>query len=477
MAALSRSRKPSRFVKTTALWFERLVALIAIVNLAIVLFDLSYIRFRDLYLRFFPEFTTFYGETFKGIEPERSTVNYLEAVDKLTQQVSETGLESVQAQVWLEDLQDLSQSMIDENPFEIANKSGTLERIKNLMRDRIGVDSSKQAFQEFWSVAYLDEAGWEESIDYFDSEIRPLMETNYFRSIGENGSPTDDFWKLDSWFVLFFALELLARTFYISRRYKNYTWLDAVLLRAYDLPLILPFWQWLRVIPVTVRINQSQLLNLVPLRNRINRILITSFAVELTEVVVLRIIDQVQNLIREGEVTRTLLTGAERRYIDLNGVDEVQAISSRLTTLMLYQVLPKIKPEIDAVLHHSVMQALDQAPGYQGLRRLPGIGDLPNQISQQIVSLASQNLYQALTGALEDESGATLTRQLIDKLGATIRAEIQQDKTVEELQLWTVALLEEIKINYVQQVSTEDIDRLMEDNYRIYNMTQERQNT
>lgn len=475
MAALSRPRKRRPVVKATTLWFERIVALVALCNLVIVLFDTSYIRFRDIYLGLAPGLTQWYGDVFKGIEPERSTVSYLETVEKLEEQVAQTGLMSIQAQTLLQDLRERSRAMIDENPFEIANKSGTLERIKNLMRDRIEVDSAKAAFDRFWSQEYLTRPGNANEIDFFNEEIKPLMLTNYFRGIGEDGGPRDDFWQLDGWFVLFFAAELLARTFYVSRRYKNYTWLDAALLRWYDLFLLLPIWRWLRVISVTVRLNQSQLVNLVPLRNRINRILITSFAVELTEVVVLRIIDQFQNLIREGDVARWLLTTGTGRYIDINGVNEVQAITERVASLMLYQVLPQVKPEVDALLNHTIRQALDQAPGYKGFQQLPGIGNLPDQMTQQLVSVISQNLYQTLIGALEDKEGSALVEQLTGKVGDTVRTEIQQDKTIEELQTWTVALLEEVKINYVRQLSVEDVERLMEENYRIYNITQARQ--
>lgn len=502
MSAMSRSRQRPRVVKATSLWYERIVALIALCNLILVLFDMSYIRFRDFYLSLAPGPTQWYGETFKGIEAERSTVRYLETFEALEAQLAvegENGLaESPDIQALLAELRRQSVAMVDENPFAIANKSGTLERIKNLMRDRVGVESSKAAFREFWSRDYLEGEGWPEEIEYFNTEIEPLMATNYFRAIGENralqdgfwrridlwfvalfgenGAPRDDFWRLvDIWFVAFFGLELLARVFYISRRYKNYTWLDAVLLRWYDLFLLIPLWRWLRVIPVTVRLNQSQLVNMIPLRNRINRIFITNFAVELTEVVVLRTIDQIQNLIREGEVARWVLnTGTTGRYIDINGVDEVQAIASRLVSLMIYQVLPKVKPEIDALLQYNVSQAFDQAPGYQGFRQLPGIGDLPDQIAHQVVSSVSRNLYEALTGAVEDEKGGAIAQQLFDKIGTTVRAEIQQDQTLEDLQTWTVALLEEFKINYVKQLSVEDVERLMEENYRIYNITQER---
>lgn len=476
MAALSRPRKQRPPTKLTALWFERIMALIAVVNLGLVLFDVSYIRFRDFYLRFFPDLTEWYGETYKGIQPERTTVNYLETVEDLKEQVAQTGLQSVQAKTLLADLREQSEAIIDENPFQVANKSGTLEQIKNLMRDRVGLDSAKEAFNTFWSEDYLSEEGGLDEITYFESEIKPLIETNYFRPIGEDGAPLDLFWTLDIWFVGIFALELFARSVYISNRYRNTNLLDAVLLRWYDLFLVMPFWRWLRAIPVLIRVNQSQLVNLIPLRNRINRVFITNFAVELTEIVVLRIIDQVQNLLREGKIASWVLgTNGSRRYIDLNDIDEVQTISQRLSTLLIYQVLPQIKPELDALLHHSLTNAFYQTSGYQSFRRLPGVGSLPDQIVQQVIAQTSQNLYRTLTSAMEDEQGAELTQALVERLGSQFRTELQQEGTLEEMQNLLIVLLDEIKINYVKQVATEDVERLMEESYRIYNITQERQ--
>ncbi len=476
MPALSRPNRRRPAAKLTALWFERFLAFVGLVNLMLVLFDASYIRFRDIYLQFIPEVTVWYGETLKGIEPERSTVTYLETVEKLKEQVAQTGLTSIQAETLLADLQEQSQALIDENPFQIANKSGTLERIKNQMRDRTGIDSSKRAFATFWSVSYLTQSGWSQEISYFNEDIIPLMKTNYFRKLGEDGGPLDLFLLLDGWFVALFGLELLARTFYISRRYPNTNWLDALLLRWYDLFFFLPFWRWLRTIPVLIRLNQSQLVNLIPLRNRINRVFITNFAVELTEVVVLRIIDQVQNLIREGNVSQWLLdTGSGRRYVDLNGIDEVQAISSQVGSLLIYRILPKIKPELDAVLHHSLTSAFHQAPGYQNFRQVPGIGTLPDQLAQQLVSQASEILYNTLTGTFTDEKGAALTQGLITGFSDSLRAELQAGKTLEELQTLIIDLLDEVKINYVKQLDAEDVEQLMEENYRIYNITQQKQ--
>lgn len=80
-------------------------------------------------------------------------------------------------------------------------------------------------------------------------------------------------------------LEYLLRTFYISHRNPNLNWLEAMLRRWYNLFLLLPFWRWLRVIPVTIRLYQAHLLNLEPIRAQLNHDFAVSFAGEITEMV------------------------------------------------------------------------------------------------------------------------------------------------------------------------------------------------
>ncbi|WP_052050047.1 hypothetical protein [Leptolyngbya sp. KIOST-1] len=492
MAALSRPRRSSRrsangreFSKYDArrvksLWFERLMAIAALLNLALVIGDLSYIPLRDLYLRFLPGITTWYGESFKGIEPHRFTANYLATVDDLERQVSETGLTSPAAQAILADLQQQSAAMISENPFQLANRSGNLERIKNSLRERMDNDSATDSFVEFWSVGHLSAAGFPAEIAFFNREIRPLINTNFFRHTAVHGGFVDQFWRIDIWFNLLFALELLARSIYLDRRYKNFTWRDAVLWRWYDLLLIVPFsalrLPWLalsRLIPVTIRINQSNLIDLDPVQNSISRFVISQVAVEITEIVVLRIIDQMQALVRDGSLTQRLLEPAEsRRYIDVSGMNDLEVLAQRLAALTVYNVLPQVKPELDDLLKHTVTQAFDRAPGYQGFRQLPGIGGLPDQVAQLVVAQLSANVYGMVRGSLENETGGEKTQALIDKLAETFKLQLRENENIEELEALVVNFLEEFKLNYVKRLAAEDVDRLIEERYQIYNVTQ-----
>ncbi|MGJ3248017.1 MAG: hypothetical protein ACFE0I_18285 [Elainellaceae cyanobacterium] len=459
-----------------SLWFERLMAITALINLCLVAFDISYIPLRDFYLRRIPQLTQWYGRQVKGIEPHRETTAYLNAVNELEEQLEQQGeaaLETTQTQQLLQELRVRSDDMIDENPFQVADKSGTLERIKNRMRDRIDVDSSKDAFTQFWDADYLSSEGWRQEIAYFNQEIRPLIETNYYRGIGEDGRPIDEFWRVDIWFVAIFGIEFLARTLYLSIRYKGTNWFDAMLWRWYDVLLLIPFWRWLRVIPVTVRLHQSRLVNLAPIQSRITRGLVASVAVELTEIVVIRIIDQMQNLIRQGDVARWILNPEpERRYIDINGVDEIQAISQRIVMVLVYRVLPQLKPEMEAVLAHSVGNAVHTTPVYQGFQAIPGFSNIPDQLTKQLAAEVTKNAYSTLTNAMEDSVGAELTQKLILKLGETLREEIQQENTVEELEYLLTVLLEEIKINYVKRIPDEELDQLEDQAYKLYEVTQ-----
>src|SRR5579883_2989251 len=145
--------------KQRNLWFEKMMAIIATVNLGLVLFDLSYIPWRNFYLRRLPQITHLY-DSVKGIEPHRETDNYLVTVNTLKHQVSQTGLRSPQVETQLAELRRLSSDLIETNPFAAVGKSGTLEKIKNRMRDHIHQESAKRSFATFWSQAYLSQKGW-----------------------------------------------------------------------------------------------------------------------------------------------------------------------------------------------------------------------------------------------------------------------------------------------------------------------------
>ncbi|GAA6615357.1 hypothetical protein NUACC26_011490 [Scytonema sp. NUACC26] len=438
------------------------MALLASANLLLVLFDLSYVPWRNLYLQKLPQVTHIYDRV-KGIEPHRETSHYLKTVNLLIEQVSQTGLQSSQVDKTLAELRNLSNEMVDSNPFAGVGKSGTLEKIKNRMRERVNVNSSKQAFSFFWSQAYLTKRGWTQEINFFNKAIKPLVATNYYRRIGEDSEFIDNFWLIDLPFVLIFAVELIARSYYIKLNHPGFRWFNAILWRWYDLFLILPFLRWLRVIPIIIRLDKVKLLNLQPLRQQIHQGIIANFAEEITEIVIVRVINQIQGSIQRGEFKRWLQQNETLRpYIDINNVNEIEAIGGIFVQTIIYQVLPKVQPEAIAILRHTIDSALKQAPIYKNLQKFPGVGQIQLQLSEQLAIQIANNLYSAIVSAAEDPVGAKLSSQLVQRFTEAFGAELQNKHVLSELQNLAIDFLEEIKLNYVQQMSEEEMMRILQ---------------
>ncbi|MGB3203413.1 MAG: hypothetical protein WBB28_00310 [Crinalium sp.] len=443
------------------IWFERGMALLVLINFGIVLFDYSYIPLRNFYLKELPRLTKLYDRV-KAIEPNRDTEKYLATVEQLKAEVKQAGLQSPKAELLLQQLRQLSLEMIDKNPFEVVNKTGTLEKIKNQMRRHVRQDSSKEAFQIFWSRNYLSQSNWSKEINFYDQKIQPLLATNYFRPYGETGDFVDYFWQIDIWFIIIFSFEFLIRTYYIHRRNLGLTWLEAMLWRWYDVFLLLPVWRSLRIIPLVIRLHQAHLVNLHSLQTQINYGLVSNFAEELTEVVVIRVINQMQAAIQRGDLKDLLSNRVAQPYIDLNNINEVEAIANVLVKVTVYKVLPKIQPDLEAILRHSLNKVLDQSPIYRNIKQVPGLGNLPIQLIDQLINEVSQSTYSAIKDTLEDPVGAKLSQDLVQHFSEALGSEIQRQQTLQKIQSLLFDLLEEIKINYVQDLSEEDVQTLLQ---------------
>lgn len=493
-------RLPERKVKKHRpnLWYERIMALLATLNLVLVLFDLSYIPLRDFWLhgivrlgnfkagwielegfrlQILPEsvsqFITRY-DWVKGIVPDRDTQQYLERVDKLKRVLANNSINSPQVAVILEDLRDRSVEMIETNPFALANKTGTLEQIKNRLREHLPNpdNSSRQAFRQFWSQEHLQDRAFEE-LQFFNKEIRPLIETNYFRPVGENGQFVDYFGLIDFPFGVIFGIEFLTRTWYISRRYTGVSWTDAMLWRWYDLFFLIPLWRWLRVIPVTIRLHQARLINLVPIQRQLSQGLVAGIAEDVTEVVIIRVINQIQSLIEQGDIGKLVSQRNVNSYVDINDINEVAEIARVMAQLMVYQVLPQIAPEAKALLRYSLEKTFKQSPLYPGIKFFPGGERTFSHLSEQLVKQSYQTFSDALHAILEeDRQFNELLENLLTKSIQSLASEVTAQQSIAKIERLLVELLEEIKINYVQRLSAEDIEEILEQKRSLRQVTQ-----
>jgi outer membrane lipopolysaccharide assembly protein LptE/RlpB len=423
------------------------MAIIASVGFMVSIFDLTYIPCRDFYFRNLPLVVQTY-DRFKGIEPNRETERYLNAVEQLKLTVQQAGLGSAPAQSWLQELDTLSTSLIQNNPFQVAGKTGNLEKIKNDVRDRVQNQSAKGAFSTFWSQAYLTKAGWDKEIQFYDRTIKPLLVTNYYRRLNESGNYVDNFWQIDIIFISIFAGELLGRTFFIRRRNRQLSWQQVIIRRWYDLILLLPFAQFLRIIPVIIRLQQAKLIDLTLVKSELNRLFVGQIASELTETVVLEVLQQTQGAIRTGQITKVVRSYLNTPHIDLNNINEIEVLIELMLEILAYRVIPKIQPDLEAILRHLFQKALSESPAYRNLQMLPGIGELPTQAIDRVVKEISASIYTALTKVLEDPDSAKLSRRFVENITKSIGDEMQRGQTIIKIESLLYDLLEEVRVTY-----------------------------
>ncbi|MGB7417312.1 MAG: hypothetical protein WA902_24160 [Thermosynechococcaceae cyanobacterium] len=447
---LTRSRSSNRWSRL----FIKVRAIIAAVDLGVVFFDYTYISMRDIYLTRLPWIAQQY-DPIKAIEPYRETEQYISLVAAL----KKFGPQGGERDQFLAQLRDRSTEMIVENPFEAANKSGTLEKIKNRMRSHLPNenDSSKQAFQEFWSADHLTPQNWEKELAFFDKEIRPLIASNYYRPIAENNLPVDYFWRIDLIFIGIFGLELLLRTLYLSRR-NDLSWRDAILWRWYDVLLLFPFWRLLRVIPVALRLHQARLIDLSRAQILMNRFLAENIAGEVTELAIIQGVTVAQTSIRQG-IIRDWLTTTVQPNVEINDVNEIEALINQVLALTVRRVLPTIQPDLEAILCHAITEALTGLPLYREFKTLPGVGQLPAEIASQIIHQVTNAAYGGLNQALSDEEGRVLFSHLTEQFTLSLREELQDRQTLDSIQVLLLDFLEETKLTIVKRLETEDIDQ------------------
>ena len=436
-------------------WWGKFVALVALLNLAIALFNVSYLPLRNLYLRYIPAVVTAYDPV-KGIEPNPVTFQYLKTVEVLDQQIGDApSLDTPEVASLLTSLRQQSVALVEENPFASAGQFGTFGKLKRQICDITQKANAQDAFRAFWSTEFLTEVGWPEASQRFQQKLAPLLTRNYFRTTDDNGRIVDRFWQIDLWFGAFFLVEFLRQTLMVSFRRPGTNWLDAMLRRWYDVLLLLPFWRWLRVLPVGVRLHQSGLVDMERVIQQATYEPAAYLSERVATFALVRLINQAKETVETGALVQALM-GGEKPYVQISDVDKLDALSDRLLDLAIYRVLPEVKPDVKALLRHSIQGAVEDSEFYQALQQVPGLDNVPDAAIKSLSDYLAQQTYDVLIDSYSDQEGQVLFDRLAQNFRAAFLSELQNAKTQRELQTLLSGLLEEVKLNYVQGAANND---------------------
>lgn len=427
-------------------WWSRLIALIAVINLILVSFNLSYLSLRDIYFRHTPWLVRVYDPV-KGIEPHPDTETYLQTSDRLRQRIIREGL-TADAENLLASLRQQSIFSIEENPFLASNKPETFAKLKHRMEYRLQTRSAKEAFERFWSWEYLSSNDLAKELAFFKNQIEPLLKVNYYRRIDASGSQVDLFWRIDIWFITFFAIEYLVRTFRIARSRDNLSWGNALWRYWYDALMLIPVWQWLRIIPVTVHLHKSRLFDLSEILAQITHEPAAYISQRATTFAIVRLLNQSQDIISSGAIANVLLSSNEG--VTVGDTDKIDKILDRLIGLTIYRVLPQVQPDLEDLLRYSLKDALQESDVYQTIKDIPGFDHLPQEAIAQLSDYLAQATYDVLSNSYSNTEGKIIFNRLSTNFSRTLKQQIQDRATQSEIQVLLSDLLEEWKLNYVK---------------------------
>ncbi|MGG6241631.1 hypothetical protein ACQ4N7_23655 [Nodosilinea sp. AN01ver1] len=411
---------------------------------------------RPVYRQYLPAVAHVYDPV-KGIVTHPQTEAYQAQVNALTWQLAAPDPQPLQVETSLSNLRDLSQQLATERVFTTPNGDNSLATLQQALQARTGQSSAQAAFKRFWTIDYLSQRGWRPELAFWNSQIRPFFEANYYRRITPLGLPVDYFWLIDLPFILVFAVDIISRIRASYRRKPHLTWVEAALRRWYDLFLLLPFWRGLRTISVALRLYQVDMLNLEPVRAEAQRDVVVTVGADIAGMAGIEIIEQVQNSIREGElldwaawINPNVETSSE---IEIVAEEEIAAIANALYTIGVQDILPQVQPDIEDLVQHSIAKTLEQLPGYPKASYLPGLEQLSTQVKQGLSHSLAHGLYRTIANSLADPKGEEITARLQHNLREATAKALSQHNTRQDIEQRLISALEKFKLNYVKALA------------------------
>ena len=464
------------------LGWDRVVATIAAINLAWVIFDVTYVPLRNFWLQrtlfplpsinlaiplpWLPDITPAYDRV-KGIEPHRDTQGYINHFRRLETAAATKGIDNPEVQQLRLEMVVRNSQLIDENPFVSSGKAGTLEKLKSRLRSRAGMDSAKQAAAHLLGDDHLSEQNWEEERRFWNKSILPLAGSNYWRGTDENGQAIDRSWQIDTPFQILFLLDILIRSFRLKRRYPVITWRDALLRRWIDLPLLIPFWRLLRIIPVTERLSSARLLQLEPLRAVISRGVVAVLALELFEVITLRILDTAQDVVKSPRLPETIRRLCTHQSVIDEGEPELAELLRLWLPLILIQVGPALRPQLVALIGHILRRNLEETAIPGALRTLPGVDNAEQKLSQTLSAGLVDSLLNLSRNAgdrlgQKDPVLESLGVETADRFWEELAHKLETGAVLERSQELIAVFLEDLKRSSMSQLHLQkDVDELI----------------
>ncbi len=458
------------------------IALIATINFAWIVFDLTYLPLRNFWLnrdlyplpstplvipfKWLPNITSLY-DPIKGIKPHEPSQRYIKHFEELDQRLSSENINSTKINELLKIQASLINQLIERLPYIDSARLGNIDKLKSLLRTKAKKDSATEASNYLLNKSYLSKVDWQIERLFWQKEIIPLISSNYIRINDKNGNPLNLSWKIDIPFQLIFLLDILIRAGRLKKRLPGISWNNALLRRWIDLPLLIPFWRWLRLIPVTERLSNSRLIQIEPLRAAISQGVVALLAIELFEVFTLRIIDSLQSAIRSPLLPQRIRSLRSHQSVEQKENNEVIQLVLLWIPLLLTKVGPNMRKELIALFDHALNRSLKEEIVPAKLKDVGLVQKAESALSSQLATSMVDTLLELSKG-----TGQQISKQdpVLEKLGVDtldrfweeLACTLEQEAILDKSQELLIRFLEEFKLASVKQVKAQgSVDELI----------------
>jgi hypothetical protein len=381
-------------ITLSTLW-DLFMVWVVLINLSLILFDLTYLWLRPTYFEYMPVVTRIWDPVL-GIEPNPLTEELIEKA-AATEQLFDIDPRSEALDPRLEELRSLTLRVFIENPFERSGQTEDLDAIKETMARETGHATSRlrnpktlaEIARDYWS-------GPPELLrhrfDLFDRRIEPRLAVNYFRGHDLDGHLVDHFWKIDLPFLVLFWIEFMARWLLALRRHTYARWYFFPIFFWYDFLSLIPVTplrplRLLRVISIYMRLRQSELSRVgKDFLSRGVAYISNIITEEVSDRVAVRILSEFGEEIADGTHIRIARATVEPRREEIEQVlvSQIQAILTDEETIERFRLLLRLN--LDNAVEES-----------ESLRSLP----LPHIVVKPIVRAVGEVILDTTLETIE----------------------------------------------------------------------------
>ncbi len=399
----------SRRSKLLLVW-DVFMVWVALINLWMILFDLSYLWLRPHYVTYLPVVASTYDPV-KGIEPHPLTEALMNEIHVTAALIDEAPPRWV-INEHRDNLVELSYRVVHENAFARSGQARILGIISEALARNVGVTGGtlhdpivlREACDAYWPHDPDDLA---KTISSIDPRVTRGFEINYYRTFNIDGHLTDHFWILDLPFLILFWIEFMARWILAIKRKSYSRWFFFPIFHWYDVLGLIPVavfrpFRLLRAVSMYMRLKRSELSNVG--KDWFTRTVLyfsNIITEEVSDRVALRILSEFHQEIEDGTHTAITRSVIEPRRTEIEGV----LVTQLRQTLTDPRTIERLRLLVQLNLENAVEES-------EALRAVP----IPNIVLKPAVRTIGEVILDAtletVAGTFDSAEGEEAVREV-----------------------------------------------------------------